>query len=139
MTAEPVSPDSKGCRHCGGRYAYRPRGLCNRCYYSDVRKQYPVTGAHNRVGSGLGSKVNLNRAGERSRAMESLETIQPTYRGGCTPAAYGYTPEELAQLGDVWLPTTAAPGTAEKMLVMQQRASLNLPIFHPLDARGDTR
>lgn len=31
-------------------------------------------------------------------------------------------------------PTSALPGTEEKIRVMQERASLGLPIFHPLDA-----
>lgn len=32
-------------------------------------------------------------------------------------------------------PTTAAPGTAEKIAVMEQRAAAGLAIFHPADAR----
>jgi hypothetical protein len=30
------------CRHCRGRLAYRPRGLCSRCYFTPaVRESYP--------------------------------------------------------------------------------------------------
>lgn len=39
------------------------------------------------------------------------------------------------------VPTTAAPGTPEKLAVLEQRARSNLAIFHPADARyeGDLR
>ncbi|MBY0461043.1 MAG: hypothetical protein K2V38_27290, partial [Gemmataceae bacterium] len=38
-------------------------------------------------------------------------------------------------------PTTAAPGTPEKLAVLEQRAKLKQAIFHPADARyeGDPR
>ena len=38
-------------------------------------------------------------------------------------------------------PTTAAPGTPEKLAVLEQRARLKQALFHPADARyvGDTR
>lgn len=38
-------------------------------------------------------------------------------------------------------PTTAAPGTPEKLAVLEQRAKMKLAIFHPADARyeGDPR
>ena len=38
-------------------------------------------------------------------------------------------------------PTTAVPGTPEKMAILEQRARLNQAIFHPEDARyeGDPR
>jgi hypothetical protein len=38
-------------------------------------------------------------------------------------------------------PTTAAPGTPEKLAVLEQRARLKQAIFHPADARyeGDPR
>lgn len=38
-------------------------------------------------------------------------------------------------------PTTAVPGTAEKLAVLEQRAKLKQAIFHPADARypGDPR
>lgn len=32
-------------------------------------------------------------------------------------------------------PTTALPGTAEKIRVMEMRETYQLPIFHPLDPR----
>lgn len=39
------------------------------------------------------------------------------------------------------LPTTAAPGTPEKLLIMEIREKLREQLFHPADARfvGDTR
>jgi len=38
-------------------------------------------------------------------------------------------------------PTTAAPGTPEKLAVLEQRAKLKQALFHPADARfaGDAR
>jgi hypothetical protein len=38
-----------------------------------------------------------------------------------------------------WHPTTALPGSMEKVLVLEQRASLGLPLFHPCDAKEDLR
>jgi hypothetical protein len=39
------------------------------------------------------------------------------------------------------IPTTAAPGTPEKLAVMEMRAKLKQALWHPLDARfdGDTK
>jgi hypothetical protein len=39
------------------------------------------------------------------------------------------------------VPTTAAPGTPEKLAVLEQRARLNQALFHPADAcyAGDPR
>lgn len=34
-------------------------------------------------------------------------------------------------------PTTAAPGTPEKLAVMEARAAAGFAVFHPLDAPGD--
>jgi hypothetical protein len=34
----------------------------------------------------------------------------------------------------LWLPTTALPGSKEKIEVMADRAKHGLPLFHPLDA-----
>lgn len=38
-------------------------------------------------------------------------------------------------------PTTAVPGTPEKLAVLEQRAKMKLSLFHPADARyaGDPR
>jgi hypothetical protein len=33
------------------------------------------------------------------------------------------------------MPTTAAPGTPEKLAVLESRAAAGLAIFHPADAR----
>lgn len=40
-----------------------------------------------------------------------------------------------------FLPTTAAPGSLEKLAVLEMRARLNQALWHPLDARypGDPR
>ncbi len=35
------------------------------------------------------------------------------------------------------LPTAALPGTNEKLAVLEERARLNLRLWHPLDARAD--
>lgn len=35
-----------------------------------------------------------------------------------------------------WAPTTALPGTAEKVAVLEARATAGLPLFHPLDAEA---
>ena len=39
------------------------------------------------------------------------------------------------------LPTTAAPGTSDKVAVLEERAKLRQPLFHPADAmfEGDPR
>lgn len=36
-------------------------------------------------------------------------------------------------------PTTALPGSEEKIQIMELRFSLRLPLFHPLDAKIDRK
>ncbi len=38
-----------------------------------------------------------------------------------------------------FLPTTALPGSEEKVRVMEMRFKLRIPLFNPLDARIDRR
>lgn len=82
------------CRHCGGTWANRPKGLCWSCYRRPgVRQLYPP----------------VSKFGRRYHDEPA---------GGATPLC----------------PTDAPPGSAEKVLVLAERAARGELLFHPLDA-----
>lgn len=96
------------CRHCHGRLAYRPRGLCSRCYFTPaVRDSYPPDPTN-----------GSDQGGPCGRAYTS-----PVGRKG---------PRNLPAE-----PTTAMPGTAEKVEVLRERARQGVSLWHPADACQD--
>lgn len=106
-TGRTPAPDSSAppCRHCKQRLAYRPRGLCAHCYFvSAVRALYPPDQAE---GSDSGSDVGkAYRSPVGRRAARNLAAR----------------------------PTSARPGTPEKVEVLADRARQGVSLWHPLDA-----
>jgi hypothetical protein len=46
---------------------------------------------------------------------------------------------EMAKSLRGWKPTTALPGTPEKVKVLMQRASMGYPLWHPQDAQKNVK
>lgn len=47
--------------------------------------------------------------------------------------------EKATKIDSTWVPTTALPGSEEKIAIMQKRFARRQPIFHPKDASYDIR
>lgn len=94
------------CRHCRRNSAYKPGGLCSRCYYTvAVRVRY-------------GGLQELGR-GTRDGYKSPVGRVAPK----------DLPPE----------PTSAQPGTPEKVEVLRERARAGVSLWHPLDAPMDPR
>ena len=94
------------CRHCRTRRPARPRGLCWRCYYTPgLREQYPS---------------------ESKYAMRPAKGLVPQH----DPLD---TTEYQAPIADE--PTTAEPGTLDKIEVLARRLAAGLTLHHPYDRR----
>jgi hypothetical protein len=114
------------CRHCRGKKAWYPRGLCWRCfgdrgvrglYPLDPRPVLPTVCRHCARG-----KVNRPRGlcwgCYYAPGVKSLYPTDPKYGRRGAGNGNGRRPLPAA-------PTTAAPGTPEKVEVMRQRAERN--------------
>jgi hypothetical protein len=106
----PPVPRPPLCKHCRGRLAYRPRGLCSRCYFTPaVRESYPPDPANGSDQACRGDGVRGGRAYRSPVGRRCPKNLPLT-------------------------PTDAMPGTAEKVEVLRERARQGVSLWHPGDA-----
>jgi hypothetical protein len=106
VQVHPKSVAIPPCRHCQRNSAYKPGGLCSRCYYTvAVRVRY---GGLQELGRGT--------------------------RDGYKSPVGRVAPKDLPSQ-----PTSALPGTPEKVEVLRERARAGVSLWHPLDAPMDPR
>ena len=117
------------CRHCGKRPPADPgsRGLCASCYVR-FRDIYPKSCRHC-------GKIPANRPRQLCRICWMDMSIRTQYE---TLSKYGrrIETEEVKTRHDYPLPltpTSAQPGSEEKIQVMAHRYECGQAIFHPLD------
>jgi len=134
---------SPACRHCGirkgrvGRNA--SRGLCNVCYADKaIRELHPK--ARRRRRERVGPRRHCGREGKlRPRRLCTPcyedKAVREKHAGGFAPGYEGTRQRPGRRLPAE--PTTALPGTPEKVEVLRQRAARGEILHHPDDARLD--
>lgn len=128
------------CVNCGRNKYLKARGLCGRCYEKkEIRDKYPPIkmGKVDRPGLCLACQL---RPPERARGLCQNCYYTPEIRDQhpLIPNAYRRHEVEIEPSGTLpESPTTAAPGTEEKLLVLAERASRGEYLFHPDDAIAD--
>lgn len=145
-TGERERPVGQKCRHCGERKARVGRnvrrGLCRRCHEQPgVREQYP--GRPTRVPDEVRPCLECERpAGTRRRGLcrkcYGIPHVRAMYRsistgGNRALVAAGEDGERRPPLADG--PTSALPGSDEKIRVMRKRLAAGRHLHHPQDAR----
>ena len=92
------------CQHCNERVASAPRKLCQRCSRNpDIKARYPLTSKFAQCGAVRG----VTSSGNGSKARD--KNIPPS------------------------VPCVAQPGSEQKIQILERRAELGQPLFHPLD------
>ena len=136
----PLLPLRPPCRHCGTPRSARAndrRGLCWGCYSQPrsarcIPRCYapPARGPLRGVPKGPGSY--RPRPCRRCGTDPALRARQPGADRRIIYPAQVAAAKDAEALGLV--PTSALPGSTEKLLVLQARASRGLPLWHPDDA-----
>lgn len=110
------------CCHCGDRGAVRPGQRCNTCYYTKDGLCC-VCGEH-----------RITRPRQLCNACyfdPELRKLAPNGNASHARDVMQFKPRPLP------LPTSALPGSEEKMEVLALRLELGLELYHPDDAKAD--
>jgi hypothetical protein len=123
------------CRHCEKAKATRPRTLCWSCYYRPgVREKYPVARGERDAPCPHRDMRNRNRGIPALRSNLKDDLIRGVVKKLLSKPGYA-EPRGEPPLSP--RPTTALPGTPEKVAVLEERRILGLSLWHPLDATWD--
>lgn len=128
-------PKCLNCRVRAGRVGRNgSRGLCNACYSRvRIRKRFARGKKPRRVivaacvHCSQVRQVRCRRLCSTCHADLKIRVRYPVLRGHGGRDLVRPTPRRLG-------PTTALPGSDEKIRLMAARAAANVPLFHPFDA-----
>jgi hypothetical protein len=134
----------KSCKHCGGRFAIKARGLCGVCHtIPNIRILYPTYGEEIVENLSEDEKCVHCKVRKKARPRGLCQACyySSEIRGVYPDAIYDRWKEKLGDMNGGYKlpsePTDARPGTEEKIKVLADRAEKKVCLFHPLDKLND--
>lgn len=120
------------CRHCGKLPHDRPRGLCWKCFgQRSIRDQYERDESRPSTLCKHCAKKRANRPRGLCWGCYHAPGVKCLYK-----RRFVATIEDLIIPTRMPTPTTAMPGSPEKIEILRQRVEAGEFLFHPMDAKG---